>query len=43
MKYDRGLFIFHRDLRITDNIGLIAANIQCNEVISCFIFTPEQV
>lgn len=43
MKYDKGLFIFHRDLRTIDNIGLIAANSQCNELLTCFIFTPEQV
>jgi len=43
MKYEKGLFIFHRDLRTIDNIGLLAANNQCNEVVTCFIFTPEQV
>ncbi len=43
MKYEKGLFIFHRDLRTVDNTSLLAANAQCNELITCFIFTPEQV
>jgi deoxyribodipyrimidine photo-lyase len=43
MKYQNGLFIFHRDLRIPDNIGLIEASSQCKHIYTCFIFTPEQV
>ena len=43
MKYQNGLFIFHRDLRITDNTGLLEACSQCKRVYTCFIFTPEQV
>jgi len=43
MKYQNGLFIFHRDFRITDNIGLLEACSQCTRVYTCFIFTPEQV
>jgi deoxyribodipyrimidine photo-lyase len=43
MKYQNGLFIFHRDLRITDNIGLLEASSQCKRVYTCFVFTPEQV
>jgi deoxyribodipyrimidine photo-lyase len=43
MKYQNGLFIFHRDFRITDNIGLLEASSQCKRVYTCFIFTPEQV
>lgn len=42
-KYTRGLFIFHRDLRINDNIGLMNASNMCAELFTCFIFTPEQV
>jgi deoxyribodipyrimidine photo-lyase len=38
-----GLFLFHRDLRIHDNIGFIEACKQCSRLITCFIFTPEQV
>ena len=38
-----GLFIFHRDLRITDNVGLIDALNTCENVYTAFIFTPEQV
>ena len=39
----RGLFIFRRDLRTHDNSGLIAANQECEEVLPCFIFNPEQI
>lgn len=42
-QYEKGLFIFHRDLRIIDNVGLIQACIECEKVYTCFIFTPEQV
>lgn len=38
-----GLFIFHRDLRIIDNIGLIQASKACDHLYCCFIFTPDQV
>jgi deoxyribodipyrimidine photo-lyase len=41
--YDNGLFIFRRDLRIIDNVGLIQMSKQCKKLICCFIFTPEQV
>jgi deoxyribodipyrimidine photo-lyase len=41
--HQKGLFIFHRDLRIYDNIGLQGALKRCNEVYCVFIFTPEQV
>jgi deoxyribodipyrimidine photo-lyase len=43
MKYENGLFIFRRDLRIVDNIGLLLANSKCKNVYTIFIFTPEQV
>jgi len=39
----RGLFIFHRDLRIIDNITLIRASKECDKLYTVFIFTPEQV
>lgn len=42
-QYEKGLFLFHRDLRIIDNVGLIQAFIECEKVYTCFIFTPEQV
>jgi deoxyribodipyrimidine photo-lyase len=38
-----GLFIFRRDLRIDDNMALHHATSQCDNVFTCFIFTPEQV
>jgi len=41
--YENGLFIFRRDLRIQDNIGLNLANEQCKNIYPIFIFTPEQV
>lgn len=37
------LFIFRRDLRIEDNIGLLFALENSDVVIPCFIFTPEQI
>jgi deoxyribodipyrimidine photo-lyase len=43
MVYEKGLFIFHRDFRIQDNIGLIEASSLCKELYLCFIFTPDQV
>lgn len=42
-KVNNGLFIFHRDLRIIDNIGLHQANKECTKLYTCFIFTPDQV
>ena len=41
--YERGIFIFRRDLRIYDNIGLWEATRRCKTVLPIFIFTPEQV
>jgi len=43
MTTDRGLFIFHRDFRISDNVALNNAGFVCNKLYTCFIFTPEQV
>lgn len=42
-KFQKGVFIFHRDLRITDNIGLIEACKRCEKLYTIFVFTPEQV
>jgi len=42
-QHEKGLFIFHRDLRIIDNIGLLRALSECKTVYTCFIFTPEQI
>jgi deoxyribodipyrimidine photo-lyase len=38
-----GIFIFHRDFRIVDNVGLLQASKGCEKIFTCFIFTPEQV
>jgi deoxyribodipyrimidine photo-lyase len=42
-KYENGLFIFRRDLRVVDNKGLYLANSVCKQIHPVFIFTPEQV
>ena len=42
-KFENGLFIFRRDLRIIDNNGLNLLNDKCKNVYTIFIFTPEQV
>jgi len=42
-KYENGLFVFRRDLRVVDNKGLYLANHICNKIHPIFIFTPEQV
>ena len=39
----KGLFLFHRDLRIVDNRGLNQASRDVAKLYTCFIFTPEQV
>lgn len=41
--YENGLFIFRRDFRVIDNIGLNLANTLCKHIYPIFIFTPEQV
>ena len=41
--HKRGLFIFRRDLRLTDNTGLLKAKETCETMVPIFIFTPEQV
>ena len=42
-KFENGLFIFRRDLRIVDNNGLNLLNERCKNIFTIFIFTPEQV
>ena len=42
-KFENGLFIFRRDLRIVDNNGLNLLNDKCKNIYTIFIFTPEQV
>ena len=42
-KFENGLFIFRRDLRIVDNNGLHLLSSHCRNVYTIFIFTPEQV
>jgi len=39
----RGLFLFHRDFRIQDNIGFLDACSNSDRLYTTFIFTPEQV
>jgi len=41
--FENGLFIFRRDLRIIDNVGLLLAAQRCRRLYTIFIFTPEQV
>lgn len=43
IKYKKALFIYRRDLRIFDNIGLYNSLQSSYEVIPIFIFTPEQI
>lgn len=42
-KFDKVIFLFHRSLRLDDNIGLIHALNDSKYVIPIFIFTPEQI
>ena len=42
-KFRKSLFIFRRDLRLEDNTGLYFALENSQEVILCFIFSPEQI
>ena len=39
----KGLHIFTRDHRLTDNTSLINLVKKCDKIITIFIFTPEQV
>jgi deoxyribodipyrimidine photo-lyase len=38
-----GIFIFHNDLRLRDNTGLIQLLENCDVVMPVFIFTPDQL
>lgn len=42
-KYNKSIFIFRRDFRLYDNIGLINCLKSSNYVIPIFILTPEQL
>lgn len=42
-KYDLGIYIFRRDLRIKDNRGLIKLSTYTDNIIPIFIFDPNQV
>ena len=41
--FNKSIFVFRRDLRIVDNLGLIYACKSSKSVIPIFIFTPEQI
>ncbi len=41
--YQRSLFLFRRDLRLTDNTGLNKALAESREVITAFVFDPRQI
>ena len=43
MASEVGIFIFRRDFRIQDNIGLHEMSKICSSIIPIFIFTPEQI
>jgi deoxyribodipyrimidine photo-lyase len=43
VSFRKTLFIFRRDLRLEDNIGLNYALENSKKVIPCFIFNPEQI
>jgi len=42
-QYPLSVFLFHRDLRLEDNTGLMAALRQSDAVIPCFVADPRQV
>jgi len=42
-KYKKSLFIFRRDLRLTDNTALILALRKSEKVVPVFIFDPRQI
>jgi len=41
--FERSIFLFHRDLRLEDNIGLIESLQNSSEVIPCFIFDSHLI
>lgn len=42
-KSNTSIFIFHRAIRLDDNMGLLAALMESSLVLPIFIFTPEQI
>lgn len=42
-QYKRSIFIFRRDLRLQDNLGLLAALENSESVVPVFIFDPRQI
>lgn len=42
-KYNCSIFIFQRDFRLKDNLGLIECSKNSELIIPIFIFTPEQI
>ena len=40
---DLGIFIFRKDMRIIDNLGLIKLSEKTKEILPIFIFDPYQV
>ena len=42
-QHAKAVFIFRRDLRLEDNLGLLAALAAADEVLPCFIFDPRQI
>lgn len=43
MQYSTSIFVFHRDLRLHDNTGLLKALEQSEQVVPLFIATPQQL
>ena len=41
--YEKSIFLFHRDLRLEDNVGLIESLQNSKEVIPCFIYDSNLV
>ena len=41
--HELGIFIFHRDFRIVDNIGLYESAKLCKKIVPVFILTPQQI
>ena len=37
------IFIFRRDLRLADNLGLLELQKKTKDIIPIFVFTPEQI
>ena len=41
--YEKSIFLFHRDLRLEDNVGLIESLQNSKEVIPCFIYDSNLI